>query len=95
MVQGGKALLHRRGDGAEHKDQSQVHPPHQGAPQHAGFVIKAFYVAGYRMEELVRPGDGQELPPPAVGHIGHKEAEDEGEGDDGQEGIKVFYYTFK
>ena len=47
------------------------------------------------MEELVRPGDGQELLPPAVGHIGHKEAEDEGEGDDGQEGIKVFYYTFK
>ena len=47
------------------------------------------------MEELVRPGDCQELLPPSRGNVGDVETEDEGQGNKTEECIEVFDYAFK
>ena len=47
------------------------------------------------MEELVRPGDGEELLPPTRGHVRDVETKDEGERDEIKECIEVFDYAFK
>ena len=59
--------------------------------------IKGFTwdVAGDGVEELVRPGDCQELLPPSRGNVGDVETEDEGQGNKTEECIEVFDYTFK
>ena len=52
-------------------------------------------VAGNGVEELVRPGDCQELLPPSGGNEGDVETEDEGQGNKTEECIEVFDYAFK
>ena len=52
-------------------------------------------VAGNGVEELVRPGDRQELLPPSGGNEGDVESKDEGEGNETEKCIEVFHYAFK
>ena len=95
MVKRREPLLHGGGDGPQHQDEGEVHPPHQGSSQHARLLVKARNVAGDGMEKFVRPGDGQELLPPSGGHIGDVETKNEGQGDHVEEGIKVYYDTLE
>ena len=95
MFECGEPLFHRRRDGPEYEDQCHVHPPQQGSSQDAGLLIVARDVAGNGVEALVGPGDGQKLLPPPRGHVRHVETQDEGEGNEVKERIKVFYYTLK
>ena len=95
MVQCGEPLLDGGGDGPQHEDEGQVHPPHQGSSQHPRLLVKARNVAGDGMEKFIRPGDGQELLPPSGGHIGDVETEDEGQGDHVEEGVEVLDDTLE
>ena len=79
MVQGGEPLLHRRGDGPQHQDEGEVHPPHQGSPEHPGLLVEARNVTSDGVEEFVWPGNGQELLPPSRGHVGDVETKNKGE----------------
>ena len=95
MIQGGEPLLHCGGDGPQHQDKGEVHPPHQGSSQHPRLLVKTRNEAGDGMEEFIRPGDCQELLPPSGGHIGDVETKNEGQGDHVEEGIKVYYDTLE
>ena len=61
MLEGGEPLLDGGGDGPEHQDQRQVHPPQQRPPQHAGLLVEARDVEGDAVECFIGPRDGQEL----------------------------------
>ena len=95
MLEGGEPLLDGGGDGPEHQDQRQVHPPQQRPPQHAGLLVEARDVEGDGVEALVGPRDREELLPPAGRHVGHVEAQHEGQWNHVQECIEVLHYTFK
>ena len=73
------------------KDNCQLKIMYQGALD-KGFT---WDVAGNSVEELVRPGDCQELLPPSRGNVGDIETEDEGQGNKTEECIEVFDYAFK
>ena len=64
MVHCWEPLLDGGGNGPEHKDEGQVHPPHEGAPQHTGLIIKAGDIASYGVERFIWPRNGEELLPP-------------------------------
>ena len=61
MIQGGEPLLDGGGDGPEHQDQRQVHPPQQRPPQHARLLVEARDVEGDAVECFIGPGDREEL----------------------------------
>ena len=95
MVQSGEPLLDGGGDGPQDEDQGQVHPPEEGAPQHASLLVKAWYKAGDGVVGFVRPRNCEKLLPPSSSHIRHVETKDEGEGNHVKECIEVFDYAFK
>ena len=95
MVQSREPLLDCRGDGPEDEDEGQVGPSHEGPTQHARLLVKPLDITSNRVEELVGPGDGQELLPPAGGHVRDIETKDKGERDEIKECIEVFDYAFK
>ena len=61
VIEGGEPLLDGGGDGPEHQDQRQVHPPQQRPPQHAGLLVEARDVEGDAVECFIGPRDRQEL----------------------------------
>ena len=61
VIQRGEPLLDGGGDGPEHQDQRQVHPPQQRPPQHAGLLVEARDVEGDAVECFIGPRDRQEL----------------------------------
>ena len=95
MIEGGEPLLDGGGDGAEDEDEGQVHPANQAPPEHARFLVKARNVESEGVVELVRPRYGQELLPPPAGDERDVETKDEGERDQGEKGIEVFYQHFE
>ena len=65
MIQGGEPLLHGGGDGPQDQDEGEVHPSHQGSPEHPGLLVKAGNVTSDGVEKFVRPRNGKELLPPS------------------------------
>ena len=95
MVQSWEPLLDSGGDGPEHEDEGQVHPPHEGASQHSGIFIKTRDITCNGVKRFVWPRNCKELLPPTTSNICNIETKDKGEWNHVKECIEVFDYTFK